>query len=537
MLKPQASQPDGGQTRVTTRLATVAGVLRRHWIASLLIGLGIVLRVLTQVAYYPAIIYIDTLKYLYPAWPGSDPIEYKIPLKFILAFRGGLPSVELVQHLLGIAMAVTIYAVLLRRGAPRWLGALAIAPVLLDAYQLQVEAMIMPDIWFEAMVVAGAAVLLWKPQLSVPRAVVGAALLGASVGMRQVGEILILPALVYVLAVGGGWRVIAKNAVAVGGAFVAAVLLYMGASLAIGGHFWLSRSSVSLTYGRMATVADCATLHVPAIEQSLCPTKAWQKLGPDHVEHDLAGPYRQFLLKVATLPPADQPANKWVSSFNRAVETHQPLRVIGGIARDAVKLFALTRVTSQGDTPLWRWQFQGNYPSYCPYIIVGTCPNGPNAAGPGIWLSYPHKVAGVTSFTPVLLKPGYGGYPHVNKPIASFLRGYMLGGGYTPGPLYLVLVLVGLAGSAAIFARRRLSPEGHQLVLGCLLFFATGVAVLVASDFFEFSWRYQLPALVTLPPAAALGVAVLIDLARGTRTTSPASTVSGRAPELTAPAP
>ena len=34
--------------------------------------------------------------------------------------------------------------------------------------------------------------------------------------------------------------------------------------------------------------------------------------------------------------------------------------------------------------------------------------------------------------------------------------------------------------------------------------------VLLASDLFEFSWRYQLPALVTLPPAGALGITVII---------------------------
>jgi hypothetical protein len=33
--------------------------------------------------------------------------------------------------------------------------------------------------------------------------------------------------------------------------------------------------------------------------------------------------------------------------------------------------------------------------------------------------------------------------------------------------------------------------------------------VLLVSDLFEFSWRYQLPALVTLVPAGALGIAAL----------------------------
>ena len=37
--------------------------------------------------------------------------------------------------------------------------------------------------------------------------------------------------------------------------------------------------------------------------------------------------------------------------------------------------------------------------------------------------------------------------------------------------------------------------------------------MLLVSDLFEFSWRYQLPALVTLVPAGALGVTVLLRAA------------------------
>jgi len=40
------------------------------------------------------------------------------------------------------------------------------------------------------------------------------------------------------------------------------------------------------------------------------------------------------------------------------------------------------------------------------------------------------------------------------------------------------------------------------------------VFVLLISDLFVFSWRYQIPALVTLVPAGALGLDVLISLAR-----------------------
>ena len=41
--------------------------------------------------------------------------------------------------------------------------------------------------------------------------------------------------------------------------------------------------------------------------------------------------------------------------------------------------------------------------------------------------------------------------------------------------------------------------------------------MILVSDLFEFSWRYQLPALVTLVPAGALGISVIIRSARNRR--------------------
>lgn len=521
--KPAASA-DGTSSRRRRRAGAIAastlGILRRHWIASALVTAGLVLRILTQMAYHPAIVYIDSLKYLYDAWPGSDPVGYKIPLRLILAV-GDLGTVAAVQHLLGLAIAITLYVVLIRRGIPRWLGALAIAPVLLDGYQLQAEHMIMPDVWFEAMIVAGLAVLLWNPKPNLRMIVIGSALLGASTGIRQAGEILIVPALIFAVALGGGWRKVAKNSVAVGGAFVIAVVLYLGASYQLTGHFWISRSSTSLTYGRMAAVADCATLKLPAVEQSLCPTPAQQAMGPDWLDHNVKSPLRNL---GPGLPPSlIGHTSKLVRNFDKSVERQQPLRVVTGILRDSVKLFALSRVTSPGDTPIWRWQFQGNFPSYQPWIYV---------QNNGIYLNFPPA-----SSKPLQkLNPAFGGAPQVDKPIADFLRSYQLGGGYTPGPLFALFVLLGLAGSLFVFARRRLTPARSQLILGCVLFFSTAVAVLAISDVFEFTWRYQLPALVTLPPAGALGIGVLIAFARKSRRPQAADTVSEQAPELAAPA-
>ena len=285
---------------------------------------------LAQMAYHPAIIYIDTLKYLYDNWPGSDPVGYKVPLKIILAV-GDLGTVEVVQHLLGLAIAVALYVVMVRRGLPRWLAALAVAPVLLDTYQVQVEAMIMPDIWFEALVVAGIVVLLWRPVPTMRLALIGGALLGASTGVRQVGEVLIVPALIFVLAMGGGWRKVVQNAVAVTCAFALALLFYLSADYQLAGHFWISRSSVSLTYGRMAAVADCATLKLPKVEQPLCPTKAQQAKGPDWLDHGavLSAPHLRHVAARRAAQPAE-PARRELQPGGRA-----PAAAAGGLRHPA----------------------------------------------------------------------------------------------------------------------------------------------------------------------------------------------------------
>ena len=58
------------------------------------------------------------------------------------------------------------------------------------------------------------------------------------------------------------------------------------------------------------------------------------------------------------------------------------------------------------------------------------------------------------------------------------------------------------------------------MALACLLLFTAGVSVTLVSDVFEFSWRYQLPALVTLAPAGALGIGVTATWFRSCRAES-----------------
>jgi hypothetical protein len=465
------AQPDQ-----TARWRAAQAAARRHWPALALLTAGLVLRVLVQLAYRPALFYIDSTRYLYNA-DGMDPVGYKGPLRAILLV-GNFDAIAAVQHLLGLAMAVVIYLLLLRRGAPRWLAALAIAPVLLDAYQLQIEQMIMPDSWFEALIVAGLAILLWQPRASWRRAVAAGLVLGTSATVAQVGEALILPAAIYLLAAGGSWRRAIGRAAALCAAFALPILAYCTGSYLVSGNFFLSHSGVTSFYGRTAAAVDCATIRLPPAERGMCPTISQQAKGPDWLEYGAGSPIRPYY---SGLPRAE--VDTLISDFNHRVLTQQPLRLLGAYSRDVAKLFALTRDGSPGDTPIARWQFTAAFPYYPPHASEAVVKTAVGRYG--------------------------GGTPAVWRPVALFLRSYQLDGGYTPGPLLAVFALAGLVGSAAL-ARRRADPSTRQLALACLLLFTTAASVTLVSDAFEFSWRYQLPALVTLVPAGALGIGVII---------------------------
>jgi hypothetical protein len=464
-------------------LAAAAALVRQHWLAAALLTAGLMLRVLAQLAYRPAL-FLDAVRYLYNAY-GNDPVGYEGPLRAILLV-GNFDAVVAFQHLLGLAMGLLLYLLLLRRGAPRWLAALAMAPVLLDAYQIQDEQTIMPGTVFQALIVAGLAILLWQPRPSTRRAVAGGMLLGTSAIVAQVGESLLLPAVLYMLVAGGGWRHVVSKTAALCAAFAVPILAYCTGSYLITGDFFLSHTGVTSVYGRMAAAADCATLRLPADERAMCPTPAQQVRGADWLEYAEGSPIRPYY---SNLPRAK--VDSLISDFNHRVLTQQPQQVLVHYSRDVLKLYEVVRTTSPGDTPISRWQFQTTFPYHPPHATAPVVRSVINRFG--------------------------GGQPTVWRPVAVFLRFYQLHGGFTPGPVLLILTLTGLFGSAVALLRRRAPPQTRQLALGCLLLFSAAAAVTLAADLFEFSWRYQLPALVTLVPAGALGIGVIIRSVRTRR--------------------
>src|SRR5207245_10214872 len=128
-----------------------------------------------------------------------------------------------------------------RRGLARWLAALAVAPVLLDGYQLQMEQTVMPDVLFEALMVAGLVVLLWRPRPGLWQIAAGGALLGCTATVWQPGEILILPAVVYALVMTTGWRRRLGHAVVICAAVSLPILAYATPAYRVARRFRLAQ--------------------------------------------------------------------------------------------------------------------------------------------------------------------------------------------------------------------------------------------------------------------------------------------------------
>src|SRR6516164_3611103 len=119
----------------------IVDIVRRHWMFWLLLTGGLVLRGIVQIAYEPALLFIDSKKYIFGTdpstiWGAFDPIGYSLLILRPVQMLGrSLAYAALAQHILGMAMASALYVLMVRRGVSRWLAALAVAPVLLDAYQ------------------------------------------------------------------------------------------------------------------------------------------------------------------------------------------------------------------------------------------------------------------------------------------------------------------------------------------------------------------------------------------------------------------
>ena len=58
-------QPSGRLAVARPAGGAVAALLRRHWLLTVLLTAGLILRILAQAAYRPALLFSDSVRYLY----------------------------------------------------------------------------------------------------------------------------------------------------------------------------------------------------------------------------------------------------------------------------------------------------------------------------------------------------------------------------------------------------------------------------------------------------------------------------------------
>ena len=201
------------------------------------------------------------------------PTGYAAFLKAVRVFSDQLEVTVALQHLLGVAAALLLYAALRRLGAPVWAACVPAGVVLLSGDQLYVEHTLLSETPFLPLVAGGlyAAVRALDSERRLAWLALAGALFAGTALLRNVG--LILPPVLVawaLLAMPGRAR--AKLAAAgVAAAAAAGVLGVYGAIAALdGGNTGWTATSGWNAYGRSAPFADCDEFDPPAGTESLC---------------------------------------------------------------------------------------------------------------------------------------------------------------------------------------------------------------------------------------------------------------------------
>ena len=375
--------------------------------------------------------------------------------------------VTILQHLMGLAVAVMIYALARHRfGAPAWLATLATVPLLYDGFEIQLEHLIMADIPFLFLLTLAVTLMLWVPVPSLLRCALIGGLLGLAEIMRSVGLPLLAVFAVYMIIRRVSWRKVAAAIVAC----LVPVFGYAGLFYAEHGQFAMTESTGVFLYSRVMTFADCTKMNVPANELSLCTT-----VPPDK------RPIAQAYIWTTQSPLDRFPPSKFSPVPNqlaenfaiRAIEA-QPLDYAKAVFDDTWRVFG------------WKRAIFPNAPTYDEYIFGYRSlpiPAWDQSASLGPYGSYSAAYVHGNPLTQVV------------SPFANVIRGYQRYV-WLPGTGYGLILLAGLGG--IVLAWRRLGGEA-------LLPWTISLALIVIpAATAEFDYRYVLVAVPFACLAAAM---------------------------------
>ncbi|MEV0382990.1 hypothetical protein [Nonomuraea sp. NPDC050643] len=412
------------------------------------------LRVLTMLGFPPAILfYGDSFAFLREELtPGTArPSGYSLLLA-LLRPAHSLALVTVLQHLLGLALAVAVYALLRRRGLPGWGATLLVTPLLYDEFLLLLEHMIMADAIFIVLVTVAVTLLVWR--VTPATAAIGGALLGLAGITRTIGLPLLLLIAAYLLIRRYGWRPLVALLVA-GAIPLGAYATWMKVEK---DKFGFTEADGNFLWSRTMSFADCGVIKPPERLAVLCPTMpVEQRPYPPHWLWESFSP----LLKV----PGTANRNQLAGEFARQAILAQPGEYLGAVATDLTQLLRWERTAVDEKTP-YKFPAAERPLSESVRDVAESYEGGPAAT-------------------------------RVVEPFAGWLRAYQRFG-YVPFPL-LALALGGALVAALV--RRRWDALLPGLV---------ALALVVSPPFLAaFDVRYVIPAipLVCLAVGLTLGTA------------------------------
>lgn len=457
------------------RLASlVSRAQLRAWIAdnklfALVLVPALLLRIDTEVGYQWQAWFNDSFQYmgdvigLHP--DVTRPAGYAIFLK-VLEPLHSYAAVTILQHLMGVAVGVMVYALARHRfGAPRWIATLATLPVLFDGFQIQLEHLILSDVPFEFLIALATTLLLWDRKPSWKRCALIGFILGLAETVRSIALPLLVIFAVYIFIARIGWRAVLAALVAC----LTPVLLYCTWFYSVYGQFAMTESTGVFLYSRVMAFAECSKMHVPTDELSLCTTTPpdQRPMSQSYIWASLTPLNRFPPSKFSPLP------NHLGEDFAKRAILAQPLSYAQIVGYDTVRVFE------------WRRYVYPNAATYNEYLFGYKSLPIPGWARGHVG-SYDSDVAYYIRGNPLT---------DVVEPFAGVMRvwqRYI----WLPGTVYGAILALGLVGLVLNW-RRVGGPAGVPWLISVGLIVAPAATA-------EFDYRYVLPAVPFACLAAAM---------------------------------
>lgn len=453
--------------------------LTAHRLFTVALTLATVLRVDAELGYRWEVYFPDSLSYIDAALRGiPDPNRvygYSVFLKLLLPLHS-YAVVTITQHMMGLLVAVMIYALARHHGAPSWLAVLVTVPVLFDGFEIQLEQLVMSDTLFLFLVMLALTLVTWTPRPAWWAWLLAGLLLGASATVRSVGEPLVVIFAVYLVARlyprhrrkggspgrGHGWIAITVALASLIGAFAVPVLAYEGWYDLKQGQFAMNEATGEFLYSRVMAFAECSRLSLSPSLTPLCPT-----VPPD--QRPLGQEYLwsgDSPLKHLKKPEFSPQVNNLTEQFAIKAITGQPFDYARTVFHDTWRSFAWNRAVFPDAHTYDNYLFgKQNTPIDPTLKPIGTPAY--------LWLNAPYNYVNGDPVTRVV------------QPFATIIRKYQEYV-WLPGTIYGMILLAGLAG--LVLAWRRAGGEG-------LLPWAVSLALIVTpAATAAFDYRYVLTA-------------------------------------------